>query len=86
MLAFAVAPPLSQPGASACIAPHDHYPFCDQSKPLDDRVSDLISRIREEDVPNLLTARGRVEARQRARRRDRRVVSDPHLRLRRRRI
>ena len=60
MLAFAVAPPLSQPGASACVAPHDHYPFCDQSKPLDDRVSDLISRIREEDVPNLLTARGHL--------------------------
>ena len=58
MLAFAVAPPLSQPGASACVAPHDHYPFCDQTKPLDDRVSDLIARIREEDVPNLLTARG----------------------------
>ena len=60
MLAIAVAPPLSQPGASACVAPHDHYPFCDQTKPLDERVSDLISRIREEDVPNLLTARGHL--------------------------
>ena len=60
MLAFAVAPPLSQPGASACVAPHDHYPFCDQTKPLDERVSDLLSRIREEDVPNLLTARGHL--------------------------
>ena len=64
MLAFAVAPPLSQPGASACVAPHDHYPFCDQTKPLDERVSDLISRIHEDDVPNLLTARGHEARRQ----------------------
>jgi len=40
------------------LAGHDHYPFCNTSMPLDDRVRDLVSRIKDVDKPNLLTARG----------------------------
>ena len=29
----------------ACQPPHDKYPFCDTSRPLSDRLGDLISRI-----------------------------------------
>jgi hypothetical protein len=32
-------------GRSACNAGFDHYPFCNSSLPLDDRVRDLIARI-----------------------------------------
>lgn len=41
-------------------AGHDHYPFCNTSLSLDDRVRDLVSRIKDEDKPNLLTARGHL--------------------------
>ena len=46
-------------GMSACNPPHDHYPFCNTSLSIDDRVLDLISRIPDSAKPNLLTARGR---------------------------
>ena len=53
---------LAQPprqGAPACSLPnHTNYPFCDTTMDLDARVWDLIARIRDEDKPNLLTARG----------------------------
>ena len=42
----------------ACQPPHDKYPFCDVSLPLEDRVGDLVSRIPDEAKPHLLTARG----------------------------
>lgn len=46
-------------GQSACVLPgHTSYPFCNTSLSVDERVTDLISRIRDEDKPNLLTARG----------------------------
>ena len=41
----------------ACVAPHDHYPFCNASLPLDHRLDDLISRLTLEEKPYLLTAR-----------------------------
>ena len=40
----------------ACVAPHDHYPFCNASLPLDHRLDDLISRLTLEEKPYLLTA------------------------------
>ena len=46
-------------GAAACSLPgHTSYAFCNTSLSLEDRVNDLISRIHDEDKPNLLTARG----------------------------
>jgi hypothetical protein len=42
----------------ACQPPHDHYPFCDHTLRLEDRVGDLISRIPDDAKPHLLTARG----------------------------
>ena len=46
-------------GESACVLPgHTSYPFCNTSLDIDSRVYDLIQRIRSEDKPNLLTARG----------------------------
>ena len=42
----------------ARVSPRRAYPFCDTTKPIDDRVTDLISRIHDADKPNLLTARG----------------------------
>ena len=46
-------------GQSACVLPgHTSYPFCNTSLSVDERVTDLIGRIRDEDKPNLLTARG----------------------------
>jgi hypothetical protein len=39
-------------------ASHSSYPFCDTTKDLDDRVHDLVRRIKPEDKPNLLMARG----------------------------
>lgn len=41
----------------ACLPPHDTYPFCDVTKPIDERVDDLISRIEMDEIPPLLTAR-----------------------------
>ncbi|EOD18267.1 hypothetical protein EMIHUDRAFT_447998 [Emiliania huxleyi CCMP1516] len=48
----------SQPGLKACGAGFDHFPFCNHSLPLDQRVWDLVSRIDDSVKPNLLTARG----------------------------
>jgi len=47
-------------GVSACVpgAGYDHFPFCNASMSVDDRVRDLIARIADEDKANLLTARG----------------------------
>lgn len=41
----------------ACVPPHDVYPFCDPSLPLDVRLDDLISLLTLEEKPFLLTAR-----------------------------
>ena len=41
----------------ACVAPHDKYAFCDASLPIDKRVDDLVSRLKPEEKPPLLTAR-----------------------------
>ena len=41
----------------ACVAPHDKYPFCDSSKDVKTRVSDLISRLTLDEKPTLLIAR-----------------------------
>jgi hypothetical protein len=48
-------------GMSTCRCPQPRcsaYPFCDTTKGLDERVRDLVGRIRPEDKPNLLMARG----------------------------
>lgn len=52
-------------GVSACVpgAGYDHFPFCNTSMPLADRVHDLISRIPDGVKPNLLTARGHLKSR-----------------------
>lgn len=52
-------------GVSACVpgGGYDHFPFCDVSLPIDDRVKDLVSRIDDADKPNLLTARGHLKNR-----------------------
>lgn len=42
----------------ACVPPHHHhYPFCNHSLPLSERIDDLISRLTLEEKPMLLTAR-----------------------------
>eukprot|EP00045_Choanoeca_perplexa_P012180 m.131922 g.131922 ORF g.131922 m.131922 type:complete len:777 (-) comp15917_c0_seq1:291-2621(-) len=41
----------------ACQPPHDTYGFCDTSKSIDERVQDLISRLNDDEIPPLLTAR-----------------------------
>lgn len=41
----------------ACAPPHDHYPFCEASLPLNERLDDLIQRLTLEEKPLLLTAR-----------------------------
>jgi hypothetical protein len=52
-------------GRSACVhgSKGADLPFCNTSLPIDDRVRDLISRIRTADKPNLLTARGHLKNR-----------------------
>ena len=50
--------PLTQPGTAACGVGFDHFPFCNTSLALDERVWDLVKRIPESKKPNLLTARG----------------------------
>ena len=45
------------PIPKACEPPHDQYPFCDASLPLDQRLDDLIGRLTLEEKPYLLTAR-----------------------------
>eukprot|EP00966_Prymnesium_polylepis_P242288 5603430-Prymnesium_polylepis.1 len=52
----ATAPPA--PSGFACLPGHDHYRFCNVSLPVEERLSDLIGRIKDEDKPNMLTARG----------------------------
>ena len=41
----------------ACVTPHDVYPFCNASLPLEQRLDDLIQRLTLEEKPYLLTAR-----------------------------
>jgi hypothetical protein len=41
----------------ACVPPHDHYPFCNASLPLSDRLDDLIGHLTLDEKPFLLTAR-----------------------------
>ncbi|KAJ1454892.1 family 3 glycoside hydrolase, partial [Pelagophyceae sp. CCMP2097] len=41
----------------ACVSPHADYAFCDASKPVDDRVADLISRLTIAEKALMLTAR-----------------------------
>ena len=48
----------ADPALFGCVAPHDTYPFCNTSLPVEDRVRDLISRIDDKVKPNMLTARG----------------------------
>eukprot|EP00041_Stephanoeca_diplocostata_P027569 m.760704 g.760704 ORF g.760704 m.760704 type:complete len:805 (-) comp23202_c0_seq2:335-2749(-) len=50
----------AQPGKTACVpgGGYDHFPFCNTSLSIDDRVRDLLGRIPDETKPNLLTARG----------------------------
>jgi hypothetical protein len=48
----------SEPKISrACVPPHGHYPFCNVSLPLLERLDDLIDRLTLEEKPFLLTAR-----------------------------
>jgi hypothetical protein len=42
----------------ACSPPHESYPFCNTSKSVEERVWDLVHRVRDADKPGLLTARG----------------------------
>lgn len=49
----ASAPPIPK----ACEPPHDQYPFCDATLPLDQRLDDLIGRLVLGEKPYLLTAR-----------------------------
>ena len=69
-LACSIMPSAAQPsyydsGRSACVpgSKGEHLPFCNTSVPVDDRVRDLISRIKAVDKPNLLTARGHLKNR-----------------------
>lgn len=39
----------------ACLPPHDSYPFCDTSRSIDERVTNLISLIEESEIPPLLS-------------------------------
>lgn len=41
----------------ACQPPHDKYPFCDTSLPVEQRVKNLISLLADDEKPPLLTAR-----------------------------
>ena len=41
----------------ACLPPHDTYPFCNTSLSIEERVDDLISRLNDDEIPPLLTAR-----------------------------
>lgn len=66
LLALAVAQPsYYDAGVAACVVGggYDHFPFCNTSLPLADRVRDLIGRIPDAVKPNLLTARGHLKNR-----------------------
>jgi len=56
---FLLHPVASQPGLAACVpgSGFESFAFCNTSLSIDDRVSDLVSRIHDEDKPALLTAR-----------------------------
>ena len=41
----------------ACVKPHDIYPFCNASLPLDERLDDILSRLTVDEKPYLLVAR-----------------------------
>ncbi len=41
----------------ACVPPYDTFPFCSTDLSLEARVDDLIGRLRDEEIPPLLTAR-----------------------------
>lgn len=41
----------------ACLPPHDGYPFCDHTLPLDKRLDDLIGRLTLQEKPLLLVGR-----------------------------
>ena len=49
-------------GVSACVpgGGFDHFPFCNTSMAIDERVMDLVKRIDDSAKPNLLTARGHL--------------------------
>jgi hypothetical protein len=51
-------PPPVSPPVWACAAGFDHFPFCNASLSIDQRVEDLIGRINDSAKANLLTARG----------------------------
>ena len=53
-----VGPLPQKPSPYACQKGFDHFPFCDISLPVEQRVADLVARINDTDKPNLLTARG----------------------------
>jgi len=46
------------PLVPACTAPHNHYPFCNTSLAIEDRITNLMTYIDDAVKPNLLTARG----------------------------
>jgi hypothetical protein len=46
------------PLTPACTPPHDKYAFCNTTLSIEARVADLITYIKDEQKPNLLTARG----------------------------
>lgn len=60
MMSMLVGGAQSQAGLTACVpgGGKDHFPFCNTSLSLDDRVRDLVARIPDAIKPNLLTARG----------------------------
>ena len=60
-------PATGQAGKSACVrgGGYDSFPFCNTSLDLDSRVWDLVKRIKDEDKPELLTARGHLKNRDR---------------------
>lgn len=41
----------------ACQPPYNTYPFCDNTLSLDTRLKDLISRVNQNEIPSLITAR-----------------------------
>eukprot|EP00039_Didymoeca_costata_P012075 m.172797 g.172797 ORF g.172797 m.172797 type:complete len:176 (+) comp15376_c0_seq12:49-576(+) len=49
--------PPPPPAPPACQGKFASFPFCDTTKSTEERVADLVSRIKDEDKPGLLTAR-----------------------------
>ena len=48
LLSFVVTSVHTQPGVVACQPGFDHFPFCNSSMPLAERVHDLVARIKDE--------------------------------------